>query len=422
MEKLLGLLNNKKSRNFFIYGLGQGFNLVSPLLVVPHIIATCGEKGLGKVGVGFALALFLILIVDYAFDVKSIKQVSENRDNLQELQKIVSTTVSSKFFLFFIAMGIAVLLVYTIPFFAKEKALFLLSMSIVFAQVFNPAWFLQGIEDYTTASLVNIASKAAYVLLVYILVNQTNDYIWVNFYLGMGTLAFNIIGLMAMRYRHKIVPVRAGSNEIRSILRADFTFCLSQLFVSARQLSPIFIIGFFFGYYVAGQYRLLEQVISVFRTFMQVFQRYFYPIACYRYANEQTDGVTFWKKYSFAEFLSVILLCALVYIFTTEILVFFNASAETIHMLTPLVRLSLIICMLMAVSMPLEQLMFITGRNKSYIKTTITITAISVLLLLVLVNLYSITGAIIAIAVAEVLFIILYFKNSYLHLSRKTTQ
>jgi O-antigen/teichoic acid export membrane protein len=419
MEKLIILLKNKRNRNFFIYGLGQGFNLVSPLLVIPHIITVCGENGFGKTGMGFALALFLILIVDYAFDVKSIKQVSENRDNLQELRRIVSNTISSKFLLFFVAFAIALLLVYSVPFFAKESMLFLLSMSIVFAQIFTPIWFLQGMEDYTAASFLNIASKGLYVILVYLLINDPEDYIWVNFYLGASTLLFNIIGLFLVRYRHRVVPLRSKSGEIRSILRTDFTFCLSQLFLSVRQLSPIFIIGFFMGYYVAGQYKLLEQVISVFRTFMQVFQRYFYPIACYKYVNSKSGGFRFWKKYSSAEFLLVTVLCGAVYLYAREILIFFNASADTIVMLVPLVKLSLIICILMGISLPLEQLMFITGKNRNYIKTAILVTAINIVLLLVMIKFYSVTGSIIAIIVAEALFITLYFKNSYLQLSRK---
>lgn len=41
-----------------IYGFGQLFNLVTPLLVAPYIISVCGEENYGKTAVGMAIAFF----------------------------------------------------------------------------------------------------------------------------------------------------------------------------------------------------------------------------------------------------------------------------------------------------------------------------------------------------------------------------
>ena len=165
-EKLKTLLLDKNKRNFFIYGVGQAFNLLSPLIVTPLVVSVCQESGFGKVGLGFALALFLILIVDYAFDIKGTKYASENRDDPNKLQELLSTTLATKFFLFAVACCIAFVLVLFVPFFHNEKILILLSLTIVLAQVFNPIWFLQGIEKFPLISAINIGSKVLYVSLV----------------------------------------------------------------------------------------------------------------------------------------------------------------------------------------------------------------------------------------------------------------
>lgn len=111
---------NKNKRNFLIYGLGQAFNLLSPLVVAPYLIFVCNEDGFGKIGLGFALSLFLILIVDYAFEIKGIRLVSEKRDNRSELQKILNTTIFTKTVLFLVTIAIAFLLIFFIPFFYEE--------------------------------------------------------------------------------------------------------------------------------------------------------------------------------------------------------------------------------------------------------------------------------------------------------------
>jgi O-antigen/teichoic acid export membrane protein len=194
-KKINSLIKDKTKSNFFIYGLGQSFNLLSPLLIAPLVVAVCGIEGFGKVGLGFALALFLILIVDYSFDVKGTKQVAENRENKYELENILFLAIFTKIILFVFASIIAILLVIFIPFFSQEKHLFLISLLIVFAQIFNPVWFLQGIENFKLVSIVNICSKTLYVLLVFLLIIEKTDYIWVNFYLGFSALIFNLLGL-----------------------------------------------------------------------------------------------------------------------------------------------------------------------------------------------------------------------------------
>ena len=99
-EKIRELFNDKNKQNFFIYGIGQVFNLLSPLIVAPIVILKCLDSGYAKVGLGFAMALFLILIVDYAFDIKATKSASENRNDSKVLEKILSTTIFTKIFLF----------------------------------------------------------------------------------------------------------------------------------------------------------------------------------------------------------------------------------------------------------------------------------------------------------------------------------
>ena len=119
-QKISVLIKDKNKQNFFIYGVGQVFNLISPFIVAPLVIAKCQEAGYGKVGLGFALALFLILIVDYGFDIKGTKLVSENRHEPQVLEKILSTTIFTKIVLFAFVVLIVALLIAFAPFFYQE--------------------------------------------------------------------------------------------------------------------------------------------------------------------------------------------------------------------------------------------------------------------------------------------------------------
>ena len=80
--------NQNQLKNLTIYGLGQFFNLVTPLLVAPHVISVCGIEGYGKAAFSMALFFFLIVFIDYGSDINGVKEVSLNRDNNKELQRI----------------------------------------------------------------------------------------------------------------------------------------------------------------------------------------------------------------------------------------------------------------------------------------------------------------------------------------------
>lgn len=402
--------------------MGQAFNLIGPLVVIPYIISICGEEGLGKVSLGFALSLFLILIVDYAFDIKGTKEASQKRDDGPQLEKLFITTIFTKCMLFLVVVAILLILIFFIPFFSNEKLLFTLSMSIVLAQVFNPVWFLQGTEMYTAASLIGISSKCLYLILVFVFVSTKEDYVFVNLFLGGSTLAFNIAGLIFIMNKYSFKISVPDLREIGSILKADFSFCLSQLFLSVRQLSPFVLVSYFLGYYTTGQYKIIEQVITLFRTFIQVFLRYFYPIVCYKVAENLNAGFRFWKNYSSYGLLCVLAATAVIALMPEQFLYFFNSSSKSVQELKPSLLLTLFLPLLMAVSLPLEQLMFITGRNSIYIKIVIAVTIINVGLIITFLNDYGIIGIIGAYIFAELLLIGFYFKNSYLHLSHKTNE
>ena len=403
-------LLNKVSKNFIFYGTGQAFNLLSPLLIVPYVISVCGVANFGKTGLSFGLSLFLILIVDYAFDIKGTKLVSESRENIKGIQQSLFTIIYTKIILVSIAFFLLLLLIYSLPLFRDEKILFLFSFSIVIAQVFNPQWFLQGIEDFKTSGIINILSKIFYVILVFSLINSSNDYNYVNFYLGISSLLFNLLGIFIIQNRFKFNFQKPIFFEIKKILKTDFFFCVSQLFLSLRQLSPLFIVSYLLGFSVAGQYKVVEQIISLFRTLNQVYLKYFFPRLCFKIKESRNEALIFWKKYVLLLMVFVVFFCLLLFIFSLQIITFFNIS-KTIN---DLFRFSLTLPVLMVFSLALEQTMFTNNNNKNYIRITIFVTIVNIITLLFLASILNLNGVIISIIVAELYFIFLYFKNSIL--------
>ncbi|NJM80130.1 MAG: oligosaccharide flippase family protein [Flavobacterium sp.] len=237
----------------------------------------------------------------------------KTENDSKSLQYILFNTLYTKTVLLIIAFLIALILVYTIPIFAEERKMFFLSFTIVFAQVFNPIWYLQGLEDFKTSSVLNVVSKLSYVLLVFCFIKVADDYVYVNSILGLTALFFNLIGLIIIKKRYDFKLIYPSFNIIKKTLINDFSFSISQLFLSLRQLSPLFLASYFLVFILAGQYKFIEQIISFFRTFIQVYLKFFFPKLCYKIIISIQEAMLFWKKYRLLLLLGVVSVLILIY-------------------------------------------------------------------------------------------------------------
>lgn len=114
----------KQLRQLSIYGIGQLFNLVTPLLVVPYLVLHCGVANYGKISIGMAIAFFLMVFIDYGTDISAVKEMAVHRDHPEKRNAIFATTLGTKAVLFVLTTLIFMGVVVLFPFFNQERALF----------------------------------------------------------------------------------------------------------------------------------------------------------------------------------------------------------------------------------------------------------------------------------------------------------
>lgn len=402
-------LNPNQLKNFSIYGFGQFINLISPLLVTPYLIHVCGLQNFGKIGLGISIAFFLILIVDYGTDITGVKNISINRENNEVIGKLFTSIFVTKLILFLLVLFFSTILFFTIPFFNKEKTLLFLSLMIVLGQLLNPTWFLQGTENYKSIALLNSLSKIIYLLTVFLFVKKEGDYIFANFCLGLGTLIAGGIAFVWIFKKYNFSFKSVNKKEIINLLKEDFSLCISQLFLSLKLTAPIVILSYFGGYLLAGQFKIMEQIISLFRTYLQTYSRFFYPKLCFKIFNDVKQGIHFWKKIYAIDGLFLVFLLSVMFVYTKEVLAYFKVENEMISDLIPAFRLSLVIPLLIAVSQPLEQLLFSLNKNAVYVKLTITATVVGVLCLVIFTPYFQLMGALVILILTELLLALFYY-------------
>jgi O-antigen/teichoic acid export membrane protein len=409
---------NKKLNNLFIYGLGQGVNLLMPLLVIPYIIAICGEEGLGKIGIGFSMALIICAFVDYGSYIKGVKDISLNRDDPKFLAEKVKAIYLSKFLLLLLIILVFLIALFNVPYLAGDKLLFTFSLAIVVGQFLNPAWFFQGTENYKWLSFINILSKVLYVTGIFVFVTDKGDYIYANFFFGAGSIIASLIALVFIIKKYSITFENSTFRSAIYILKDEFTFSLSQVFLSVYQYVAIIIIGYLIGEYYAGQYKIIDTVVMTLKSYLTIFFYFIYANICFEISKDLKGGLKVWRLYNGLNFLFVMVVITVFYFAAELILTYFKIRAEDMPVVASYFRISLVIPVLIAISLPLRQLMFAFDKNRVYITVTTVSTIVNVVLLIFLTKHYHLEGAFASIIIIEVIIIALYLLILNNHLKK----
>lgn len=404
----MSIFNKKKITDFLIYGFGQGINILSPLLIMPFVIANCGQDNFGKIGVGFSLALILNGVIDYGSYINGVKEISINRNNSVLLEEKFKAIYFSKFILLLIVLFIFSILFIVVPFFANEKTLLFYSLLIVVGQFINPTWFFQGVENFKWISIVNVISKGIYIALVVLLIRSKSEYIYVNLFLGVGAIIGNTIGVLWLINKYSFSLKKLHLQPALQILKDEFSFSLSQIFLSIYQFFPIILISYIGGNYMAGQYRIIDQILLLFKTYLNMFFYFVYANICFELNKSKEQGLYVWKQYNGFNLLLIVVLLGIVFCNAEFILTYTKIDKNQVSELVPYLRFALLIPLLTALSQPLRQLMFAFNKNNIYIKITIVTTSLNLGLLWVLTNSIGLKGAFVSIIIIELIIIVLY--------------
>lgn len=408
-QRLANKLKSQEIKNFIIYGFGQAVNLISPLLVIPYIIYICGEEGLGKAGVGVSFAFIAIVLVDYGSYINGTKEVSINHNDKAVLEEKFTTIYLSKLLLLLAVLVICSLIILLVPFFNKDKLQFGLSLLIVVGQFINPTWFFQGIQNFKWISIINILSKGIYVGAVFLLIKKPEDYIYINSFLGIGSIIAGLLGFLWIYNRYSFSLRNCSLPKALALIKAEFSLTVSQLFFSFYQYAPIMLISYVGGNFMAGQYRIIDQIIMIFRTYFQMFFNFIYADVCLEiYKNIQT-GIYKWKIKNGLNYLMIFAILIVFYCCSGMILSFFKVNQNDIAKLESFFRIGLLIPLFMGISFALKQLMFAFDKNKQYIRITIFSTVLSLITTFFLLQIFDLKGAFISIVLAEFFIIICYF-------------
>lgn len=228
--------------NFLMNFILTASSLIFPLITFPYVSRILHATGNGKVNFAASIANYFLMVASLGIPTYGVKACAKVRDDKQKLSQtsqeiliinLVATTLVTLTYL---------ILVFTVPRFSQDKALFFIEGINIVLNMFGANWLYQALEKYDYITARSVLFKAASIILMFALVHQESDY---------------------RIYAATTVFASVGSNVMNFIrLRRYISFKKVDEYNLKQHLKPIFIL--FAGNAAVSIYTNLDTVMLGF--------------------------------------------------------------------------------------------------------------------------------------------------------------
>lgn len=256
-----------------VYGVQFGAYVI-PLVTVPYLSRVLGPASWGLLAMAQAFALYGSLIVDYGFIFSASRQIVNATEDV-EIENVIAGVLGAKLLLA-LAVGVgAWAAYYFVPLFHQHPLLLSAAVCAEVVRALLPAFYFFGIRRVALASMLDILSRFAAALGVFVFVHGARD-AWKVFALqGMGGMLACALGTAMMYSRHRFLWPRLG-RSLQTLREGGGMF----LFRSAYHIFSLgnaFILGLFAAPQEVGYYAGAEKINSAAVSVLSPLSTALYP-------------------------------------------------------------------------------------------------------------------------------------------------
>jgi len=237
----------------------QGANFILPLITLPYLVRTLGVNKFGIVMVAHSFAILLTIVTEFGLDMSATRQVALIKDDKKKVSQYFFDVFFLKMFLVIIAFIVLLFFILIIDKFSQEYLVYFFSFGMVFGQAIFPAFFFRGIEEMKMITIINVLAKIIFTFSVFLLIKNQEDYYFVPILNGLGFILSGFLGfIFCLKYVSFTRPI---FKETLSIAKESFSLFLSNLAVSLYTKINTLIVGFFISDTMAGVYSSMEKLV-----------------------------------------------------------------------------------------------------------------------------------------------------------------
>lgn len=242
-----------------------------PLITFPYVTRVLGVNNIGICNFADSIIQYFIYFSMMGLTTIGIREIARSKGNIQKLSK----TFSDLFLLNIIATIVAIIgliiCILFVPQLQEHKTLFYIGIAKILANTLLVEWLYKGMEDFKYITIRAVIIKSLYVVLVFCLVKDSNDYIM---YFALTALMIVVNAIVNLGYSIKFVRLTLCKVNMRPFIKPFFTLGIYMLLTSFYTTFNVAFLGFItnsieVGYYTTAT-KLYTIIMSLFTAFTGV--------------------------------------------------------------------------------------------------------------------------------------------------------
>lgn len=246
-------------------------NFLFPLLVYPYISRVLGATNIGICNFIDSVINYFILFSMMGINTIGIREIAKIKTDTHQLSKTYSSLLSLNLITTCIALIALFISVLIIPELAKHKTtMYIGALKLLFNSLLIE-WFYKGLENFKFITQRSVLIRIAYVILIFLLVKNKEDY---NIYYGITVMTIVINACINLFYAKKFTSFSLKIISFEHYLRPYFILGVYYFLTSMYSSFNIAYLGFIAGETEVGYYttavKLYTVLISLFTAFTGV--------------------------------------------------------------------------------------------------------------------------------------------------------
>lgn len=271
--------------NAFFNILYTVINIIFPLIIYPYVNRILMAAGLGKVTFYASVSNYAIMFAGLGLATYGVRAVAKVRENGKELSGIAAELLRINMVATVVVVVIYTCFVLFSERLNKEQCLFWINGILIITAPLGVDWLYSGLEQYSYITKRTVLFKAVSLVLVFLFVRQSDDYI-----VYAGILAFSNIASILCNYLYakKLVGFSLqGEYRYKKHLKPMMVLFASALAVSIYTNLDTVMLGFICDDREVGLYTVAVKVKTVLLAVVNAISTVLLPrLSCY-YGQEK---------------------------------------------------------------------------------------------------------------------------------------
>jgi polysaccharide transporter, PST family len=253
--------NAKIIENYFFMTVLQVINSLFGILIYPYLIRVLGANSYGLYVFAFSVTSYFISFISFGFTFPAVKAIVENKNNLEEKSKIVSSVLTAKCYLSLISTIFFGILIFTIPILQRNWIIFSICYTQIIAEVLFPVWYFQGVQKMRVVTLIQLGFRIISLPFIFIFIKSAED-CWIYVLITSSSVILgSITSVSFLKIREHINFYFVKHKDLNMYFKDAMPFFWSSATGTIKQESVTILIGTFFGMRDVALYDLANKII-----------------------------------------------------------------------------------------------------------------------------------------------------------------